>query len=791
MSEVSNRRFVHFDGTREDFEAGGYPSTYTDSVVFINGDGNESNNTIYTHGEYYGQGVIVEGDSSNSAVLKGEYENYSNKAISKTSMAVGAGTIAGLKGWYYSKIDFNNKKITLSDKPTYILIGTTLIGGNWNSGTPNIKVRDKISLVNDSKYDYCGEVESISGNVITLKNALPFTELVTDSGAATAVLAGKFSDGYSLYIPDRPDAGIIDFGGGAFAEGGLESKASNICAHAEGLTTHAYGQYSHTEGRETKAGYAAHAEGQLTEAIGLRSHAEGYSTKSIGNVSHAEGQSTIANKNRSHAEGTYSFADGISSHAEGYRTKTGGDSNINNLEASSDATVGSFAHAEGNGTLAYGNSSHAEGLKTSAIGSRSHTEGNESCAQGNNSHAEGWGTKALGNSSHSEGVYTISGQYTEETPPSIHFSTTIGNFTHAEGNGTLAYGNSSHAEGIGTIANGIGSHAEGRLSYADGEYSHAEGYDCDALGNHSHVEGYMCIAKGDRGHAEGYYTIAEKNAHSEGLYTYAAGERSHAEGSKTISLGNYSHSEGFADIAYANLTDASLSSLIDTWKTSKKISVAYGESSHTEGKNCYAEGDYSHSGGYVSLAHGIGSFAHGCEVTANGNYSVAFGVNNTIDSSGGFACGVYSSIDDKNKIFIVGCGTQNSPQTALSVDVNGITRVNNLQIQNIDVLPKLDYHGTLISNNGYASINIYPYKRFFLTHSKITTINVKECEKNVEYFIVVTKPMNLSNVFKGVTLKHPYGANLLDYSSYDDGIVEINLLGIDASTVLVSSIIYK
>lgn len=58
-------------------------------------------------------------------------------------MAVGAATTVGLKGWYYSNIDFTNKKITLSDKPTYILVGSTLLNGGWTSGTPNIK-KDEI-----------------------------------------------------------------------------------------------------------------------------------------------------------------------------------------------------------------------------------------------------------------------------------------------------------------------------------------------------------------------------------------------------------------------------------------------------------------------------------------------------------------------------------------------------------------------------------------------------------------------------------------------------------------------
>lgn len=387
------------------------------------------------------------GDTTYSAVLKGEYQGNKNQAISQTSMAIGAGNIAGLKGWYYSAIDFTNKKITLSDKPTYILVGTTLVNGGWSSGTPNIKVGDKISIVNNSKYDYCGEVASISGNVIGLKDGLPFSSLVVDKGAASAVIAGNISDGYSIYIPDRPDAGIIDFGGGAFAEGGLGSKASNICAHAEGLTTHAYGQYSHAEGRETKSGYAAHAEGNSTRASGNASHAEGYNTEANAHQSHAEGWLTfVGEKARA-------------GHAEGYNTYVGGTEK--ELVEGTDVSAGAYSHAEGNSTQAIGCNSHTEGLKTIATDSGAHAEGNS--------------TRATGNASHAEGKFAI------------------------------AEGYASHAEGLSTIAKGYASHAEGCNSQALASQSHAEGESCIANGQRSHAEGFNTKTNNQAEHACGKY----------------------------------------------------------------------------------------------------------------------------------------------------------------------------------------------------------------------------------------------------------------------------------------------
>jgi hypothetical protein len=368
------------------------------------------------------------GSAENSAVLKGEYQEYSNKAISQTSMAIGAATTAGLKGWYYSKIDFTNKKITLSDRPTYIIAGSVLLNGGWLSGIPNIKKGDVISIINNSKYDSCAQVNDVNGNVITVSN-LPFTELVRDDGALITVPAGQFSDGYSIYIPDKPDAGIIDFGGGAFSEGG-QSKASNICAHAEGLQTHAYGQYSHAEGRETEAGYAAHAEGRETRAKGEQSHAEGRTTIASGNCSHAEGRNTVSPGVNSHAEGEGILEQGVpslsvgahgrSSHVEGISTTTGEYNEQTGLWSKGDA-----AHAEGNLTIASGNHSHAEGSGTHASGWQAHAEGHNTLAKGNRSHAEGSGTEAFNLGEHAQGCFNKSTESNDKSR-ATQFSIGIG-----------------------------------------------------------------------------------------------------------------------------------------------------------------------------------------------------------------------------------------------------------------------------------------------------------------------------------------------------------------------------
>ena len=451
------------------------------TLTYINDTINEIDGAIQNHVLLKKDSPFEKGDAENSAVLKGEYEGYSNKAISQTSMAVGAATTAGLKGWYYSAIDFTNKKITLSDRPTYILAGNLLLNGGWSSGVPNIKVDDVISLVNNSKYDLCSKVTAVNGNVITV-DSLPFTILVRDEGAAVALIAGQFSDGYSVYIPDRPDAGIIDFGGGAFSEGG-QSMATNICAHAEGLQTHAYGQYSHTEGRETKAGYIAHAEGSKTKAIGNASHAEGTNTQALNSNTHAEGYNTEVK--------------GYAGHAEGYLTKVLADYGHAEGENTEVSTFSRGAHAEGVQTKASNTASHAEGCATKALGTSSHAEGqgesldNPNLAQGDYSHVEGEKNKALGIAAHSEGGATVA----------------TGNFSHSEGRFTRAHGLWSHVEGGGVEGD------EDNYG-AFGPISHCEGYATKTYSsaNSAHVEGRFTEANNMAEHACGIYNKSTKSS---------------------------------------------------------------------------------------------------------------------------------------------------------------------------------------------------------------------------------------------------------------------------------------
>jgi len=124
-------------------------------------------------------------------------------------------------------------------------------------------------------------------------------------------------------------------------------------------------------------------------------------------------------------------------------------------------------------------------------------------------HKQAYGVTQSGDYSNAEGYGTVAG-YTGSVSKSS--DTSIGAFTHAEGNGSKASGNTAHAEGKGTVASGEFTHAEGGYTTAAGGSSHAEGNHTNSNGINSHAEGLYTQAKGSCSHAGGAYTTADTYA---------------------------------------------------------------------------------------------------------------------------------------------------------------------------------------------------------------------------------------------------------------------------------------
>lgn len=120
-----------------------------------------------------------------------------------------------------------------------------------------------------------------------------------------------------------------------------------------------------------------------------------------------------------------------------------------------------------------------------------------------------------------------------------------GRVAHAEGAFTQALNDGCHTEGYQTVATGFWSHAEGEMTRVTSYASHAEGsytkmpdgttrYST-AAGYASHTEGGGCHTNGVASHAEGIGTTANgRCAHVEGTYTVASGKAQHVEGVANI-----------------------------------------------------------------------------------------------------------------------------------------------------------------------------------------------------------------------------------------------------------------
>lgn len=368
-----------------------------------------------------------------------EFNHAENIAYSEKSNAFGFKTKAGGKGFKITSCSG-----TKGGTGTYTLSSTNglEVGMNYNVRLSDVFYND--GVINT------GKITAISGNVITVDN---YPAITLDGGADS-----EFAKEDYLTITGRPDLGDTEVGFFSLVVG-ENSTAQDRSAVAFGREAKAIGQYAFAEGRQTVAGYAAHAEGYKTTALANGSHAEGQETQATKSQAHAEGKYTKATAQAAHAEGVHSQAINTAAHAEGNNTRAEGE----------------YSHSEGRDTKAYGKDSHAEGLGTEAHGQASHAEGYLTKAIGNYAHAEGWYTRALADRSHAEGYNTEASGYAAHAEGSGSKATN--DHTHAEGNTTEANGQYSHSEGWGTISNGVAQHVQGKFNEKDtsNQYAHIVG----------------------------------------------------------------------------------------------------------------------------------------------------------------------------------------------------------------------------------------------------------------------------------------------------------------------------
>lgn len=426
---------------------------------------------------------------------------------------------------------------------------------------PGEKTGLKKIIFNDTEY-ICGDNSEVFNDYINNKAIGEYSH----AEGFDTIASGAYSHAEAFKT--------IAEGAYAHAEGS-QTKATGLSSHAEGDEVEAKGSYSHAEGHfTTSLGLRSHVEGMHTIATGAMSHVQGkynlvddsvprYAESFISPVDWPEydGEKIVylLNQDRpkfNNQTGQFTITDEITEIA--YKNLQKG--NLFLFTRPENNTIYEYyeivdfvsSREDGNTTLykfSYGKCVRNE--KTGGEGAKlAHIVGNgtEENAR-SNAHTLDW----EGNAWFAGDVYVGSTSGTNKDEGSKKLATeeqvvgkktegTVVTFEDKEHTcaagaeifndlaNNKAIGQYSHAEGSGTVAMGLYAHAEGMRSQAIGNFSHAENYS-QAPGGYAHSEGSQTVAKGIMSHAEGWMSETSADySHAEGHGTIAASSRSHVQG---------------------------------------------------------------------------------------------------------------------------------------------------------------------------------------------------------------------------------------------------------------------
>lgn len=364
---------------------------------------------------------IANGESLGSlAQIERSPDYVANKTYAENGTAFGRSNISGSKGYSLSAATGTDGKegtYTLNVAPDSSILGKTF------------------SIYLKSNRYQTGTVTDIEGNTIKVDNVfLPAGWDSPDSDGDYPITYGY------IYFTDDPTLGDINIGTGCHTEG-YDNRAILIGSHAEGADNVAEGKYSHVEGRFNYAGYACHAEGRNTKALGEHSHAEGHSTQAIGNQSHAQGHSTKAIGVNSTAVGQSSEAHGKVASANGYYTKAIGDYSM--AEGSRALALSYDSYASGSGSSDYTGELKADVVNAywkenknilAATSQGARAFGQDCLASGAYSLATGFQTNAAAENSSTFG---------RGTKATARYQTALGRWNAEDNNALLVVGNGS------------------------------------------------------------------------------------------------------------------------------------------------------------------------------------------------------------------------------------------------------------------------------------------------------------------------------------------------------------
>ena len=217
---------------------------------------------------------VIRGDGKNSIVAN---DLDTNTAISENVCSFGTNNMAGLRGYYWTSIDFSKKTIACATS---------------HSGNPEpcqYAVGDVISIVNGVKYNDCSKITAISTNSVTV-DKFPFTSVVSETAAF---------DNYCIYCNKKPTVGSADLGKNAITFGDGNS-AGNRSSFAAGRDNTIVGQYGFAAGRGNTVAYASFAAGRGNNIPHDYCCGIGWNNSSGGQVSGLIGYNN-------HGDGNYNF----------------------------------------------------------------------------------------------------------------------------------------------------------------------------------------------------------------------------------------------------------------------------------------------------------------------------------------------------------------------------------------------------------------------------------------------------------------------------------------------------
>lgn len=193
------------------------------------------------------------------------------------------------RGCYWKSIDIPNCIIVLSStqpvdsnhKYNASYATEVNVPSEWSVG-------DRISIVNNDRYDVCCIIEEIDGSKITISE-LPFSSLsdpVADDGLELEI------DDYMILNVDK-NTGPVKLNETAIV-GGTGSKALGNASYSMGWECISYGKSATTFGIGTEAGFAAFATGKYNKSSGLHSFTQGLENKATQSGSSAFGRRNIS-----------------------------------------------------------------------------------------------------------------------------------------------------------------------------------------------------------------------------------------------------------------------------------------------------------------------------------------------------------------------------------------------------------------------------------------------------------------------------------------------------------------